>query len=451
MIKDMTEGKPIKLIFQFFIPLILGNLFQQLYNMVDSAIVGKFVGVNALAGVGATGSINFLIIGFATGVCGGFGIMFGQKFGARDYKGMRRYIANSYYLVAAISGILTPVTLLSCRQVLILMDTPPEILQDAYNYIIVIFSGICVTMLYNTVSAILRSIGDSRTPLYALIGSSIINIILDFVLVVGFQMGTMGAGIATVIAQGISGIICLIYMYRKYEILHFEKGEGRFEGIKAVHLLGLGIPMALQFSITAIGTIIIQSAVNGLGAAAVAAMSTGSKISMVFSGALEMLGMAMATYCSQNMGAKKYDRIKSGIWAGMILAAGACVVIISAILLLGRSVTLLFLDADQTAIIEDALKFLRLNAFCYPLLGFLFILRNSLQGMGYSAISMLAGVSELIARTAVAFICVAPLGYMGICLANPAAWLMADVILIFSYMYAKKRILQLAAGEAGNE
>lgn len=451
MIKDMTEGKPIKLIFQFFIPLILGNLFQQLYNMVDSAIVGKFVGVNALAGVGATGSLNFLILGFAMGICGGFGIMFGQKFGARDYRAMRRYIANSYYLVAIISAILTPITVIFCRQFLIWMDTPAEIMEDAYNYIVVIFGGISVTMLYNTVSAALRAIGDSKTPLYALVGSSIINIILDFVLVVGFRMGTLGAGIATVTAQAVSGVVCLIYMYKKYELLRFQKGEGRFVGVMAVHLLGLGIPMALQFSITAIGTIIIQAAVNGLGAAAVAAMTTGSKISTVFSGALEMLGMAMATYCSQNMGAGKYDRIKSGVRAGIVLAAAACAVLITVLMLLEQPIILLFLDKSQTEIIENTLVFIRWNAFCYPLLGLLFILRNALQGMGYSAISMLAGVSELIGRCLVAFLCIGPLGYVGGCLANPAAWLLADIILAFSYLYAKKKVLSMAVMEGGNE
>lgn len=451
MIQDMTTGKPIKLIFQFFIPLILGNLFQQLYNMVDSAIVGKFVGVNALAGVGATGSLNFLIIGFAMGICGGFGIMFGQKFGARDYHAMRRYIANSYYLVAIISLILTPATVIFCRQFLIWMDTPAEIIEDAYRYIVVIFGGIGVTMLYNTASAVLRAIGDSRTPLYALIGSSIINIILDFVLVVGFDMGTIGASIATVTAQAVSGIACLFYMYKKYEILRFQKGEGKLEGTLSVHLLGMGIPMALQFSITAIGTIIIQTAVNGLGAAAVAAMTTGSKISTVFSGALEMLGMAMATYCSQNMGAKKYSRIKSGVRAGVILAAVSCVVLILIVIFLERPITLLFLDKSQTEIIENTIIFIRWNAFCYPFLGLLFILRNALQGMGYSAISMLAGVSELIGRCLVAFLCIDSLGYVGGCLANPAAWVFADVILIFSYLYAKKKVLSMTVEESVDE
>lgn len=444
MIKDMTEGKPGKLILQFFVPLILGNLFQQLYNMVDSAIVGKFVGVNALAGVGATGSINFLILGFAMGICGGFSIMFGQRFGARDYTGMRRYIANSYYLTAIISAVLTPLTVLSCRYILVWMDTPPEIIQDAYNYIVIIFGGISVTMLYNTVSAVLRSIGDSKTPLYALIGSSVINIILDFILVVGFGLGTLGAGIATVAAQAVSGIACLIYMYKKYEILRFQKGEGKPEGIKIVHLLGLGIPMALQFSITAIGTIIIQAAVNSLGAAAVAAMTTGSKISIVFSGALEMLGMAMATYCSQNMGARKYDRIKEGLRAGLFLSGVACAVIIGLLVLLERPVTLLFLDKEQTEIIENTILFLHWNGFCYPLLGLLLILRNALQGMGYSAISMLAGVSELIGRGGVAFLLIPSMGYIGGCLANPAAWGMADIILIFSYLYARKQIQKKA-------
>lgn len=442
MARDMTSGNPLPLIFRFFIPLFLGNLFQQLYSMVDSIIVGKFVGVNALAGVGATGAFNFLILGFAMGACGGFGIMFGQRFGAKDFKGMRNYIANSYYLTIIISAILTPITMLYCRKILIVMNTPDEILEDAYRYIIIILAGIIVSMLYNITAAILRSIGDSKTPLFALMGASLINIILDLVFVLVFHLGTFGVGLATVISQGVSGIVCMVYMYKKYEVLQFERGEIKIDTIKMVHLLGTGIPMALQFSITAIGTIIIQVAVNGLGAIAVAAMTAGGKICMLFNGAFEMIGMSMATYCSQNKGALEYGRIRKGVKASFILMIAACIITISVVQLLGHQVALLFIDRSQTQIMSYIILFIRYNSFSFPMLGTLFVLRNTLQGMGYSFIAMFAGVSELIGRAAVAFLLVGKLGFEGACLANPAAWLLADFILVVSYIYAVKRMNQ---------
>lgn len=439
-IKDMTTGKPITLLIKFFIPLLMGNLFQQFYSMVDSIIVGKFVGVNALAGVGATGAFNFLILGFAMGICGGFGIMFGQRFGAKDYKGMRNYIANSFYLTIGVAAVLTPLTMIFCRQILILMQTPEEILEEAYSYIIVILAGIIVTMLYNIAAAILRAIGDSKTPLYALIGASLLNIGLDLLFVLVFHMGTFGVGVATVIAQGVSGLVCIIYMFRKYEILQFHKGEYRADTLKMVHLMGLGIPMALQFSITAIGSVMIQTAVNGLGAIAVAAIAAGSKVSMVFAGVFEMIGMAMATYSSQNKGAREYGRIKQGVKAGFIMTAAGCVVTITIVQLLGREIALLFIDSSEVDIMDKIMLYLRFNSFAYPCLGTLLVLRSTLQGIGYSFIAMLAGVSELLGRGLVAFCMVGSLGYFGVCMANPAAWIFADIILVISYIYAVKKM-----------
>lgn len=439
-IKDMTTGKPITLLIKFFIPLLMGNLFQQFYSMVDSIIVGKFVGVNALAGVGATGAFNFLILGFAMGICGGFGIMFGQRFGAKDYKGMRNYIANSFYLTVAVAAVLTPLTMIFCRQILILMQTPEEILEEAYSYIIVILAGIIVTMLYNIAAAILRAIGDSQTPLYALIGASLLNIGLDLLFVLVFHMGTFGVGVATVIAQGVSGLVCIIYMFRKYEILQFHKGEYRTDTLKMVHLMGLGIPMALQFSITAIGSVMIQTAVNGLGAIAVAAIAAGSKVSMVFAGVFEMIGMAIATYSSQNKGAREYGRIKQGVKAGFIMTAVGCVVTITIVQLLGKEIALLFIDSSEVDIMDKIMLYLRFNSVAYPCLGTLLVLRSTLQGIGYSFIAMLAGVSELLGRGLVAFCMVGSLGYFGVCMANPAAWLFADIILVISYIYAIKKM-----------
>lgn len=437
--KDMTTGKPLPLLFQFFIPLLLGNLFQQFYSMVDSIIVGKFVGVNALAGVGATGSFNFLILGFAMGICGGFGVMFGQKFGAKDYKSLRNYIANAMYLMLAVSVVLTPITMFLCGDILRWMNTPKEIFSDAYSYIIVILAGIIVTMLYNTASSILRAIGDSKTPLYALIGSSIVNIVLDLVFILVFDLQTFGAGLATVIAQGISGIVCIVYMFRRYEILKFEPGEMKADGTYMIHLLGLGIPMALQFSITAIGSVVIQTAINGLGSVAVAAITAGSKVSMLFSGVFEMIGMSIATFSSQNIGAHKYHRLKEGLIAAFQLAGIACALVICLVFTLGSTVSLLFLDASETEIIDKAVLFLRVNAIFFPALALLLVLRNSLQGMGYSAIAMLAGVFEMIGRSVVAFGFVGAFGYSAVCASNPSAWILASVVLIISYFYAVRK------------
>lgn len=439
MVKDMTEGRPIGLIIRFFIPLVLGNLFQQFYSMVDSVVVGKFVGVNALAGVGATGSLNFMILGFATGVCGGFGIMVGQKFGAKDYSDMRSYIANSLYITAAIAIILTPLTVLLCRKMLVLMQTPAEILEEAYSYLVIIFAGIFTTMLYNVASAILRAIGDSRTPLIALIGASLLNIGLDLLFVIVFNWGTMGVGIATVLSQAISGIVCFIYMFRKYPILRFQKGEKARDRGKINKLLNVGVPMALQFSITAIGSVTLQYAVNGLGAVSVTAMSVGGKINLLFNGILEMIGLSMATYASQNKGAGRLDRIRQGVRSALFLAMGACCITVTVVLLFGCQIALLFLDAEETAILAQVQIFLRANAAFYPMLGILFVLRNTVQGMGYSASTMLAGLSELVGRCIAALVFANLWGFQGVSFANPSAWTLAVLILIGCYIFAMKK------------
>lgn len=441
MTKDMTTGSPMKLIISFFIPLMLGTLFQQFYSMVDAIVVGKFVGVNALAGVGATGSINFLIIGFANGVCSGFGIMFGQSFGAKDYRAMRNYIANAIYLSIVIAVVLTPVTMLLARPVLVWMNTPAEIIEDAYLYIVIIFAGLAVTMMYNSASAILRAIGDSRTPLYVLIASSAINIALDLLFVLVFKMGVAGVAVATVVAQGVSGIVCYIYMFKRYEVLKFSHIEWRRDFRKMKRLLCVGLPMALQFSITAIGSMIMQVAVNGLGAASVAAMTAASKINLIFGGALETIGIAMSTYCSQNMGAKQYKRIRRGVTSGNILACIFAVIFCVIIRLFGAQIALLFIDASETAIIGDILSFLNMTSMFYPVLGILFILRNSIQGMGYGFLPMFAGLFELIGRAFVAFGLVGKYGFYGVTLANPCAWVAADILLISVYFYIRSRVL----------
>ncbi|MCM1226737.1 MAG: MATE family efflux transporter [Clostridium sp.] len=447
MTKEMTSGKPYKLILSFAIPMIIGNVFQQLYNMVDTVIVGKYCGVNALAGVGSTGAISFLVIGFALGSCSGFSIMTAQCFGAGDYSEMRKYTSNAMYLCAAVAIALTTVTMLMTRTILTLMNTPDEIFEYAYNYIIIIFAGIPATIFYNILSGILRALGDSKTPLIFLIISSALNVALDLICIVAFDMNVSGAGIATVISQGVSGVLCLIYMKKKYTILKFEKDELKFDLKKTIRHISVGIPMALQFSITAIGSIILQGSVNTLGTASVAAVTAASKIQTVAISPMESLGITMSTYCGQNKGAGKYTRIRVGMRQSIIISMIYCVISALVVSFLGGALSGMFVSSKQTTpeefneIISLSVRYLRLNGIFYPMLGILFILRTALQGMGYSFLPMMAGVSELAARTLVSVIFVSVYGYTAACAASPVAWIFADVLLVITY-FAKMRSLK---------
>ncbi len=450
---EMTTGKPYKLILAFAIPMVLGNVFQQLYNMVDTIIVGKFVGVNALAGVGSTGAISFLVIGFALGVCTGFSIPVAQEFGAGNYKKMRKYIAHSIYLCIATTIILTALTMLTTKPLLRLMNTPEEIFSDAYNYIIVIFAGIAATVFYNMLSGILRAVGDSKSPLIFLVISSFLNIGLDLLFIITFDMGVFGAALATVVSQGVSALLCLVYMIRNYDILKFEKGELKFDKEYIFKLSSNGYPMAFQFSITAVGSIILQSAVNTLGTQAVAAVTAASKIQTVAMGPMESLGIAMATYCGQNKGAGKIERINKGIKQSLVIQMIYCVASCLAVCFLGGVMTTLFIDTQNTApeaiakIKELSSYYLVINGIFYPLLGVLFILRNSIQGMGYGMLPMLAGVSELLARTFVSVAFISSLGFTAAAMASPVAWILADIVLVITYA-AKLREMKRTTNNA---
>lgn len=440
MVKDMTRGNPIKLILSFCLPLVAGNIFQQLYNMVDSIIVGKFVGVNALAAVGATGSINFLVLGFALGLCSGFGIPVAQCFGAQNYSMMRKHVANALYLCLFATILLTTITLFTTPSLLRLMQTPSDIYQDSYTYISIMFMGIIATIYYNMLSSILRALGDSKTPLLFLAVASIINVILDYTFVVYFKMGVAGVAWATLIAQAISAVLCAFFMAKHFPILKFSKEELKLDGHCCKELLAIGLPMALQFSITAVGSVMIQTAINGLGSAKVAAVTAANKIQMMFTQPLDTLGTTMATYCGQNLGAKKIDRIKDGLKKSFLLSFGYCLLACLIMWTLSTKIALLFIDANEVAILSDVQLYLRIDSVFYFVLGILFITRNSLQGLGYSALTMLAGLAELIGRGVVAFLFVGSFGYAAICAANPFAWFLADVILITTFVVKLKEL-----------
>lgn len=440
MKKDMTSGSPWKLILAFGIPLVIGNIFQQFYNMVDSIIVGKYVGKAALAAVGSTGSLNFMIIGFGIGICSGFGIPIAQSFGGKKIKQMKEYIVNSFYLCAVITVIMTMITVIALPTILTWMQTPVDIYDQAYGYIVVIFIGLFATMIYNMLSSILRAIGDSKTPLYFLILSSVINIILDLIFITQFKMGAPGAAYATVIAQFISGISCYVYMKKKTDILTFEHDEKRFQKQLCVKLLQMGLPMALQFSITAVGSVVIQSAVNTLGSDVVAAVTAAMKISIMLTQPLETLGLTMATYGGQNLGANQIERIFKGVKVSYLIGAVYCVIAFIFVYLTSDYLSLLFIDASEIVIINEIKQYLIANSMCYYILSILFILRNLLQGLGYSFLAMFGGVAEMIARCIVAFCFVGALGFNAICIANPLAWIFADIVFIGGWMYKRKEL-----------
>ena len=440
MTKDMTSGSPAKLIFGFAIPMFLGLLFQQFYSMVDTLIVGKFLGVNPLAGVGSTTSLNFMVLGFCMGVCNGFAIPVAQMFGAKEEHRLRRYVTNGAWLCIVFSIVMTLVVVAVCRPVLVLMQTPEEIFEYAYVYIVIVFWGIPCTFLYNILAAIIRSLGDSKTPVIFLAISSGINIVLDLVFVLLFGMGVEGPAIATVLAQGVSGIICLWYMYRKFPVLHASREEWRPEFSYMGKLCYIGIPMVLQYSVTAIGTLVLQAAVNGLGAAVVAGVTAGQKINAFIQCPLEALGQTMAPYAGQNMGAEKYDRIGKGLKSAVGMGFAVSVLCFVLAIFFGKQLTMLFVDASETTIISYSYQFLLYCTGGYCLLTLVNTVRFTIQGMGFSVFAILSGIMEMIARILAATVVVQMIGFAGTCLAHPMAWLFADVFLIPAFFWCRKKV-----------
>ena len=445
--KDMTVGSPMKLILGFSIPLLFGFLFQQFYSVVDTVIVGKFLGVNALAGVGATGSINFMVIGFCMGVCNGFAIPVSHKFGAKDYSGMRQFVANSAWLAAAFAIVMTTVVTLLCRSILTWMNTPKDIFQDSYSYILIIFMGIPATYLYNILSGIIRAMGDSRIPLVFLIISSILNIGLDLLCIVTFGMGVSGAAIATITSQLISGLLCLFYIIKKFEILHITGEEWRINKDYMKTLCGMGIPMGLQYSITAIGSVILQTAVNSLGSVAVASVTAFSKVSMFFCCPFDAMGSTMATYSGQNVGAMKLSRLGKGLQSCSILGIVYSLCAFMVLFFFGDKFIQLFVSAEETQIIANARMLLAVNGAFYIPLAFVNIVRFMIQGMGFSTLAVLAGVFEMVARTLAGLFLVPRLGFTGVCFANPMAWIFADLFLIPAYIYVRKKLDRMAKSQ----
>lgn len=444
--KDMTTGSPMKLILGFSIPLLFGALFQQFYSVVDTVIVGRILGVNALAGVGATGSVNFMIVGFCMGACSGFAIPIAHKFGAKDYSGMRQFAANCAWLAVIFSMVITTTVVFLCRNILTWMKTPEDIFEESYAYIVIIFAGIPATFLYNMLSGIIRAMGNSRAPLYFLTLSSLLNIGLDFLCILAFRMGVAGAAVATVVSQLVSGLLCLAYMIKKFEILHISREEWRINFSHMRTLCGMGIPMGLQYSITAIGAVILQTSVNTLGSFVVASVTAAGKVNMFVSCPFEALGTTMATYGGQNVGAKKLERLGKGLKDCVILGVGYSIIAFGIMYFFGTHLAALFVDSGEKALLENARLFLTINSAFYIPLALVNIIRFMIQGMGFGALAILAGVFEMAARTLAGLLLVPTFGFFGVCFANPLAWLFADAFLIPAYLYVRRRLNRIMGG-----
>ena len=452
--RDLTQGSPMKLLIGFSLPLLGGFLFQQLYSFVDTAIVGRFLGYDALAAVGSTGALNFLINGFCMGLCSGFAIPIAQAKGAGDATEMRRFIMHSVYLCAVISVLMGLLTGAGSPLLLHLMNTQDELMSMAVAYIQPVFYAIPATVLYNMTAGIMRSLGDSRTPMVAIVIAALLNIVLDLLFILVFHMGVAGAAWATVISQLASGLWCLWVLMRKFPELKMQPDDRRIRKPFVRRLMSMGLPFGLQYSITAVGSVMVTISVNGLGTIAVAAVTAAGKLSMLFCIVFDALASAMATFAGQNAGAKKIDRITQGLKSVSLVGCIYCVLAFLVILFFGKDMVSLFVDADDPAVIAEVLakahQFLIVNSAVYIPLLFVNILRFTIQGVGFTTVAMTAGLMELIGRALVAIVLVPFFGYDAAVWANPVAWILADVFL-FPCLFTVMKWLQnrlLLTGQA---
>ena len=440
MTNDMTKGNPLKIFIFFSIPLLIGNVFQQLYSMVDTIIVGRFVGVEALAAVGSTGSMFFLVNGMILGLTSGFGVLVAQKFGAKDEVAIKKAVASNIILTLVLTVFITIIALLVKNPLLRMMNTPDNIFDDASTYITVIFAGIITQALYNMAAGILRALGDSKTPLYFLMVSSIVNVILDLVFIINFKMGVAGAAYATNIAQGFSAVLCLIYSYKKFQVLRLKKEDFKVELSYYIKHLKVGVPMGLQFSVTAVGIIIVQSAINVFGSTVIASYTASSKVLQLVMQPATSFGVTIANYAGQNLGAGRFDRIKSGMKIMNKVSIITSLLAGLVLIFLGKYFVRLFIENPTAEIFTYSQLVFNYSAVFFIPLGFIFVYRNVLQGMGESFMPMMAGVLELIARSIVAFTLPKYIGFTGICLSDPVAWISASVFLMITYYKKMKKI-----------
>lgn len=438
---DMTKGNPTKLIMRFMIPIIIGNIFQQIYSMADAVIVGRFIGVEALAAVGATGSISFLILGFTQGLTTGFTVLTAQRFGAGDKESMKKSIGSAYILSAILAVLMTIISVTQMDKLLVVMNTPDDIYEMAKTYIVIICLGISCNILYNLLASVMRAIGNSLIPLIFLVMAAALNVGLDLLFIAVLGMGVEGAAYATIISQGVSGILCLVYMLIHVPALRIERKHFKPDWQNIKNQLTIGLPMALQYSITAIGTILVQSALNLLGSTVVAAYSVAGKVEQLVSQPYSAMGATMATYGAQNRGVNDLDRIKKGVKSASIMTVIYAVVIYGVLLLILPLMVRLFITENEVALVYGYVRTYALlcGAFFIPL-GLIFVFRNILQGCGFGFLPMLGGVVELASRAVVANIAAQRRSYIGVCMADVIAWVSAAVFFVILYLLLMKQM-----------
>lgn len=419
---DLTVGHPLKQILLFALPLVFGTMFQQLYSFADTVIVGRCLGIDALAAVGATYSLHFLILGFVQGACVGFGIPLAQSFGAGEKRELHRFLWNGFWVGSFFSVLLTVGTVILAAPLMAAMNTPENIFSMGVSYIRILFLGIPASILYNYSASVLRALGDSRHPFYFLLFSSILNVVLDYVFITDFHTGVEGAAAATVISQLVSGLLNTWWMFRRMELIEIRREDMSLSFRHIRKLCIIGLPMGVEYSVSAVGAILLQDAINILGSGAVAAQTAGEKIRQMFTLPMESIGMAMATYAGQNFGAGRMDRIKRGIRDGIVIQALYCAVVWVSLLLMKGILVQLVLGSGSIQVARNAEKYLMICSCLFLLHGLLMIFRNVLQGMGYAGHAVLSGIWELAGRGLGGWIAVSGAGFTAVCFANPMAW-----------------------------
>jgi len=446
MAKVLTTGRPWRVILVFCVPLLIGNVVQQLYQVADAVVVGRVLGVDSLAAVGAVGGLLFLLFGVAWGMTSGFAIPTAQAFGAGDHAAVRRSVATGTVLTAVASVVISAVALVLVGPALRLLQTPPELYDAAYTFAWVSFAGATSTMAYNYLASVIRAIGDSRTPLVFLVVSCVLNIALVLLLVAVGGHGVGGAALATVISQTVSVALCLWYVARRVPVLHVRRADFRLERADLTEHLRLGIPLGFQSSVIAIGTLVVQLRLNELGADAVAAYTTAARVDGLAVALLASLGLAVSTFAAQNLGARQGDRIRRGVVQAVWMSVAGGVSIAVVLIAFGPELVELFVGPGEEKVVEMAALFLAINGAMYVVLGVLFVLRGALQGLGQAAVPTLTGVVELVMRAGAAIFLGAAFGYAGVVWSNPLAWIGAVVLLVPAYVRAHRALAGLRPG-----
>jgi len=440
---DMTKGNPLPILIKFAVPLILGSIFQQLYSFVDTAIVGRCISVEALSAVGVTGALNFLVLGLTMGCAMGFGIPISQSVGADNKEDISRYFWNGLYLSIGIGLVISVGVSLFVRPLLIMMKTPPELLDMAVDYLRIIFLGQITTVLYNYFAGVLRAFGDSKRPFYFLLVSSILNVMLDLVLIAVIPMGVAGAALATIISQGVSVVLCIWWLFTKMNVVQKQDENGTIlMNVSKAHMKTaciIGVPLGLEYSVTSIGNVILQSSINSMGAVVAAGQICGERIRSIATMPMENVGMAMATYVGQNYGAGKLNRIKEGVKSGLLIQASYCVVAWAVLFVLKKPLVYLLLGETVSAEAAASIQYLTIITTLFIFHGSLMIFRNTVQGMGYSASALAASVMEIIGRSSAGILAVYFNSYFLICVSAPMAWILAMLCCIVLYTYCMRK------------